>query len=70
MKYKGFKVQDIDLIAEMASLIGRQYFYGISLYTITSVRITTSGVIWLGNQYKDSYTRLSEVDLVEVEISK
>lgn len=70
MKYKGFKAQDVELIAEMASLIGRQYFNSVTLYTITSVWITAGGTIWLGNQYKGSYAKLSEVDLVEIEISK
>lgn len=70
MKYSSHRSICINKALEMAGLIGRSYFKGITRYTIERVMLTASNEIWVECQYKGSFHKLSEIDLIEAEISK
>ena len=69
MKYSSHKSICINKALEIVGLVGRSYFKGTGYYTIECVMLTASNEIWVKSQY-DFYHKLSEIDLVEAEVSK
>jgi len=69
MKYSAHKSICINDALKMVDLVGRSYFKGIGHYIIKRVMLTASNEIWVESQYS-SFHRLSEIDLVEAEVTE